>query len=86
MSELELFSALPFFVQVEIKLWEKSSNFLVLHARSDTAAVEIGGGPWWETWKSRAEMREPLRSLVKLPIDVEDLSSRLPQAFRPKGL
>lgn len=72
--------------QVEIRLWDRASNELVLHATSNTAAVEIGGGPWWETWKSKAEMREPLRSLVKLPIDVEGLSARLPESLRPKGL
>jgi hypothetical protein len=31
-------------------------------------------------------MREPLRSLVALPVDVEGLASYLPQALQPPGL
>jgi hypothetical protein len=31
-------------------------------------------------------MREPLKSLVKLPIDLGALASAVPQALRPPGL
>ena len=79
-------------MQVRIKVWEKPRNGsasqgrLILEASSATAAVEIGGGPWLETWKSEARMREPLRSLISLPVDVEGVSARLPAGLRPKGL
>ena len=34
----------------------------------------------------QAEMKEPLRSLVQLPVDAEGLADRLPQGLRPPGL
>lgn len=35
---------------------------------------------------AQAEMREPLKSLVALPVDVQGLAARLPQALQPPGL
>lgn len=32
-----------------------------------TGAVEIGGGPYWNPWKGKSRMRQPLKALVKLP-------------------
>lgn len=34
----------------------------------------------------QAEMKEPLRSLVQLPVDAEGLAQRLPKGLRPPGL
>ena len=39
--------------------------------QSDTAAVEVGGGPWTEAWVGSAEMREPLGTLAGAPVDVD---------------
>ena len=39
--------------------------------QSDTAAVEVGGGPWTEAWVRSAEMREPLGTLAGAPVDVD---------------
>lgn len=79
-----------------VTLWEKgpfskpleasSSDVLLLEATSGRAAVEVGGGPWWEAWKLEAKMQEPFKTLVKLPIDVEGISARLPEQLKPKGL
>ena len=42
---------------------------------SDTAAVEVGGGPWHEEgWSGAAEMREPLGSLAGAPVDVDAIA------------
>ena len=42
---------------------------------SDTAAVEVGGGPWSEEgWSGTAEMREPLGSLAGAPVDVDAIA------------
>lgn len=73
---------------MNVKLWETNSTGgkLLLEANSSRAAVEVGGGPWWDTWKGEAQMKEPLKSLIKLPVDVEGLSARLPEPLRPKGL
>lgn len=78
-------------LQVRVRLWSSAKDasragLLILDASSDTAAVEVGGGPWWEPWQSEARMREPLKSAVGLPIDVEGIASRLPKALRPRGL
>ena len=45
--------------------------------KSDSAAVEVGGGPWYAPWTGRAEMREPLGSLAALQVDVEALAGML---------
>ena len=50
------------------------------------AAVEIGGGPWDEAWETEARMREPLKSLVKLPVDLDGAASLLPPRLRPPGI
>lgn len=34
----------------------------------------------------QAAMKEPLRSLVQLPVDAEGLAARLPEQLRPPGL
>ena len=59
---------------------------LLLDVESGSAALETGGAPWWSAWRATARMTEPLRTLLNLPVDVEALSSRLPQPLRPRGL
>lgn len=59
---------------------------LIIGRLSGAGAVEVGGGPWWVPWKAEAKMREPFKSLVKVPVDVEGLTSWLPQGIRPPGL
>jgi tocopherol cyclase len=51
-----------------------------------TTAMQVGGGPWWSTWSARADMKEPFRSLVQLPIDVGAIAAAVPQPLRPPGL
>ncbi|KAK9835048.1 hypothetical protein WJX81_007145 [Elliptochloris bilobata] len=77
--------------QVRMRVWERDSSgergaAPMIDTRSSSCAVEVGGGPWWDTWRTTAEMKEPLRSLVQLPVDAEGLASRLPKGLRPPGL
>ena len=58
----------------------------LVDARSTTAALEVGGGPWWAVWEARADMREPFKSLVRLPIDLGAIASAVPGPLRPPGL
>jgi tocopherol cyclase len=58
----------------------------LVDATSDTAALEVGGGPWWAPWRTRAAMLEPFRSLVQLPIDAGAISSLVPDLLKPPGL
>jgi len=48
---------------------------------SDVAAVEVGGGPWDETWEGTAEMREPLGTLAGAEVDVRAVAD----FFAPLG-
>jgi len=51
-----------------------------------SGAVEVGGGPWWTEWNTKAEMAEPVRQLLNLPIDMEALVDFVPPMLRPPGL
>lgn len=78
-------------VQVRVRVWNikgygTAQDAPVLDVTGDGAAVEVGGGPWDTTWKSEAQMRQPLKSLVGLPVNVEAVASVLPKGLRPKGL
>ena len=46
-------------------------------ATSKQGGVEVGGGPWWDTWKATSNMKQPMRSLVALPYKVSRLRKKL---------
>lgn len=80
-----------FFGRVQLTLWRKDGMGRrgaapMATLTSSSAAVEVGGGPWWDTWKATARMQEPFGTLVKLPLDVEGLASLLPRPLQPPGL
>jgi len=71
---------------VEISLWRLDSagarvETIIDAARSETACLEIGGGPWRGAWKSAAEIRGPLAPLMSLPVDVAAVAKFLAPAF-----
>ena len=45
----------------------KRSTHIIQNATTNQAAVEIGGGPWWDTWNGTTRMKQPFKSLVKIP-------------------
>ena len=55
---------------------------------AESGALEVGGGPWWETWEGRAEMREPLRSVVRAPLEeaLAPWTKMAPSIAKPPGL
>ncbi|EFJ42521.1 hypothetical protein VOLCADRAFT_42287, partial [Volvox carteri f. nagariensis] len=74
-----------------LRLWRrvggaKQGGPALVDATSTTAALEVGGGPWWSSWRARAEMKEPFRSLIRLPLDVAGLGKLVPEPLRPPGL
>lgn len=79
-----------FFGQCRLRVWRRSGGTKqgapLVDASSSTAALEVGGGPWWSAWHTRAEMKEPFRSLVQAPLDVGLLGRVLPDALKPPGL
>jgi tocopherol cyclase len=48
--------------------------------------LQVGGGPWWSPWSATADMKEPFRTLVQLPIDLGALSQVVPDPLKPPGL
>lgn len=57
---------------------------LILEATSNMAAVEVGGGPWFSTWKGRTSMPELVRYALQVPIDVDSFFP-IP-VLKPPGL
>uniref|UniRef100_A0A383VS04 Tocopherol cyclase n=1 Tax=Tetradesmus obliquus TaxID=3088 RepID=A0A383VS04_TETOB len=82
-----------FFGKCRLRVWKLDSQGRVpasaapiVDSQSSTAALEVGGGPWWGPWSAKAKMLEPFRSLVQLPIDVGVISRTLPDLLKPPGL
>ena len=76
--------------RMTVSLWERKGRGWGSGARgralldavvSDVAAVEVGGGPWDETWEGTAEMREPLGTLAGAEVDVRAVAD----FFAPLG-
>lgn len=76
-----------FLGKVTVSLWElkwdqatKSyirGNILVDRAMSTQAAVEVGGGPWWDNWKAFSVMKQPMRGMVRFPYRISNLRKRI---------
>ena len=49
------------------------STLIIDNATTNQAAVEIGGGPWWDTWNGTTQMKQPFKSLVKIPYIADKL-------------
>lgn len=74
--------------QVRMRVWpcgrRDSPPLLDCRSIGKSCAVEVGGGPWWSTWNVKADMAEPVRLLLGLPL--EPLADLLPQQLKPPGL
>ncbi|CAI5523383.1 unnamed protein product [Closterium sp. Naga37s-1] len=69
--------------RVKLELRQRYSGQLLLRAESTAAAVEVGGGPWWEAWEQRSRMNPAQSAVISLPLN---LSSLLPPSLQPPGL
>jgi tocopherol cyclase len=78
--------------ELSLSLWRAGGGGgqPLLTLRSSSAALEVGGGPWFEEWKGRSRMAEPLRSALQLPLDPVDVVDSLQalgvQCELPPGL
>lgn len=74
---------------LKLKIWEHTKNHqrgkVILDVSSDLAALEVGGGPWYNTWKKQSSSPSLLRQLLGLPLDVEEIFNPLP-IVKPPGL
>ncbi|KAM0933174.1 putative tocopherol cyclase [Dioscorea sansibarensis] len=73
---------------LRLQLWERqydgSKGKIILDATSNMAAVEVGGGPWFQTWNGTASSPEVISRALRVPVDMESL---FPVTFlRPPGL
>ena len=76
-----------------MRVWERNSKGQLTNppivdctSQGSSGAVEVGGGPWWSTWRGQAAMAEPVKIALNLPVDVEALADLLPPQLRPPGL
>jgi len=46
---------------------------IIHEAKSTQAAVEVGGGPWWDKWKGQSQMKQPFKGLVRFPYRILNL-------------
>lgn len=58
---------------------------MILDVKSNMAAVEVGGGPWFTTWKGKTNTPELLKRAIGAPVDVEGAYNLVP-LFKPPGL
>jgi tocopherol cyclase len=66
-------------------VWDEASKAYVRRdappiidaARSSQGGAEVGGGPWWDTWKRVSDMRQPMKALVQLPYRIDRLRRKL---------
>ncbi|KAK9098929.1 hypothetical protein Syun_025974 [Stephania yunnanensis] len=77
------------FGELRLQIWEKrydgSKGKVVLDVTSNMAAVETGGGPWFNTWKGKTSSPELVNQALNLPVDVEGILSLVP-LLKPPGL
>lgn len=73
---------------LKLQMWERrydgSKGKLILDATSNMAAVEVGGGPWFSSWKGKSSSPELLSQALRVPVDVESFFP-VP-ILRPPGL
>lgn len=78
-----------FFGNLKLEIWERTSagkrGKVILSVTSDMAALEVGGGPWYSTWKRRSETASVIKPLLGFPLDVESLFASAPSC-KPPGL
>lgn len=46
---------------------------LIDRATSRQGGAEVGGGPWWDTWEGESKVKQPIRSLLRVPYRVQRL-------------
>ncbi|KAG9147952.1 hypothetical protein Leryth_003541 [Lithospermum erythrorhizon] len=74
---------------LSLRVWERrsdgSNGKVVLDVTSNMAALEVGGGPWFNTWKGKTDAPEFVKRALTLPIDVESIFGLVP-LLKPPGL
>ncbi|GMH10804.1 hypothetical protein Nepgr_012645 [Nepenthes gracilis] len=74
---------------LKLQMWERRSDGskgkVILDVTSDMAAVEVGGGPWFSSWRGKTSSPELLSRALSLPVDVDSVFGLVP-FLKPPGL
>ncbi|XAR70867.1 tocopherol cyclase [Bertholletia excelsa] len=77
------------FGDLRLQLWERryngSKEKAILDVTSNMAALEVGGGPWFNPWKGKATTPEIVNRALNIPVDVEGVLGLVP-LLKPPGL
>ncbi|GLU01442.1 hypothetical protein SLE2022_187490 [Rubroshorea leprosula] len=77
------------FGDLRMQIWDRRSDGnkgkLILDVSSNMAAVEVGGGPWFDTWKGSTLTPELIKFALQVSVDVGGILGTVP-LLRPPGL
>ncbi|PSS01197.1 Tocopherol cyclase [Actinidia chinensis var. chinensis] len=77
------------FGDLRLQLWERrydgTKGKMILDVTSNMAALEVGGGPWFNTWKGKTSTPEIVNRALNLPVDVDGIFGFVP-LLKPPGL
>lgn len=83
---MQYFCRDSFSTNTTLSLWELDwddqvgayvrGRVIIDKAQSTQAAVEVGGGPWWDRWKGQSRMKQPFKGLVRFPYRVANWRKR----------
>ena len=79
-----------------MRVWKLTSSGVrdgppMIDETSDSAALEVGGGPWWHSWKEEARINPIVGATMQTPL--ERVAARLerlapfevPDTWKPPG-
>ncbi|GKV44866.1 hypothetical protein SLEP1_g52007 [Rubroshorea leprosula] len=76
------------FGDLRMQIWDRRSDGnkgkLILDVTSNMAAVEVGGGPWFDTWKGSTLTPELIKFALQVSVDVGGILGTIP-LLRPPG-
>ena len=55
----------------------KPGRPLIDEATSRRGGAEVGGGPWWDEWKADSQLSKPVRTLLRLPLQLQRIREQL---------
>ncbi|CAH9074244.1 unnamed protein product [Cuscuta europaea] len=72
-------------LQLSERRYDGTKGQGILDITSRMAGVEVGGGPWFSTWKGKTNPPEILKRALNTPVDIEGIFGLVP-LLKPPGL
>jgi len=57
---------------------------LIDRAVSNQGGAEVGGGPWWDTWKAESRVKPVVKTLLRLPYRLQQIKRKLQRRQPPR--